>query len=157
MTYVLPAFAALRSAYPDDASGDAVKQAIGGHVNAAWITNTCAIRLSRAFNYSGIKIKHHDTPLMATVSGADHNWYAYRMLEMRRWIEANFPAPALNIAGSTDRSKFAAVKGVIAFEIAFADANGHLDLWDGSHYVHENADARDYFKMSKRTILWSAP
>jgi Type VI secretion system (T6SS), amidase effector protein 4 len=157
MTYTMPEFSKLRNNYPDDPSSDAVKQAIGGHVNADWVANTCAIRMSRAFNYSGIKIKHHDHPFMATISGADGNWYAYRMLEMRRWIQANFGAPALNIRGATDRSKFSDRKGIIAFEIHFHDANGHLDLWDGNTYVHESADPRDYFKMSRQTLLWAAP
>jgi hypothetical protein len=156
MTIQMPYFEDLRSNYPDDPSADAVKQSIGGHVNADWITNTCAIRLSRSFNYAGVKLKHHDSPFMHTVSGADHNWYAYRMLELRAWIGAKFAAPVLDIRGNTDRSKFSAVQGVIAFEIHFPDANGHLDLWDGGTYIHESVDSRDYFKMSKRTIVWAA-
>jgi hypothetical protein len=156
MTIQMPYFEDLTANYPDDPSADAVKKLIGGHVDADWITNTCAIRLSRAFNYTGITLKHHDSPFMHTVSGADHNWYAYRMLELRNWVAAKFGRPALDIKGTTDRSKFSGVQGVIAFEIHFHDANGHLDLWNGSTYVHENADSRDYFRMSKRTIVWPA-
>jgi hypothetical protein len=156
MTLRMPFFEDLRANYPDDPSPDAVKQLIGGHVDADWITNTCAIRLSRAFNYTGIKLKHHDNPFMHTVSGADNNWYAYRMLELRSWIAAKFGAPVLDVKGNTDRSKFSTAKGVIAFEIHFHDANGHLDLWDGSSYIHESVDLRDYFQMSKRTIVWAA-
>ena len=157
MSLTMPFFEDLRDNYPDDPSADVVKKLVGGHVDENWITNTCAIRMSRAFNYSGIKIKHHDSPFMTTVSGADHNWYAFRMLEMRGWLAGKFGKPAVDIKGSTTRAAFASVKGVIAFEIHFGDANGHLDLWDGSTYTHENADTRDYFKMSKRTMVWTAP
>lgn len=157
MSKTMPFFEDLRSNYPDDPTSGAVKTLIGGHVDEGWIKNTCAIRMSRAFNYSGIAIKHHDHPLMTTISGADGKWYAIRMLEMRAWITANFGKPKLEIKGHTDRSKFAGVKGVIAFQIQFHDANGHLDLWDGSHYVHENADPRDYFTMSTLTMVWEAP
>jgi hypothetical protein len=157
MTMTLPPFAALRRQYPDNPSGDAVKKAIGGHVDASWIGNTCAIRLSRAFNYNGIKLGRTETPVLHVVSGADRNWYAYRMLELRSWIAAKFPVPTLDLHGKADRSTFFGQKGIIAFEIHFNDANGHLDLWDGAHYVHENADSRDYFSLSRRTVLWAAP
>jgi hypothetical protein len=45
--------------YPDYISfpdSSEVKKGIGGAVNARWITNTCAIRLSRALNYTGILV-----------------------------------------------------------------------------------------------------
>ena len=46
-----PKFQDLWDNYPD-MDGDYVKQMIGGQVNADWITNTCAIRTSRALNYA---------------------------------------------------------------------------------------------------------
>ncbi len=143
--------------YPDDPSADAVKLLIGGAVNSSWITNTCAIRLSRAFNMTGVKLRKHDSPFMHTVLGADGNEYAYRVREMRPWILAKFGPPTIDLRGGAVRSKFSSLVGVIAFDIHFHDATGHLDLWDGSHYVHENADNRDYFVMATRTMVWVAP
>jgi len=46
---------------------------------------------------------------------------------------------------------------VIAFDIHFPDATGHLDLWDGSTYVHEAVDPRDYFTLATKVDLWLAP
>jgi len=36
---------------------ESAKEFIGGNVNDDWITNTCAIRLSRALNYNGILVQ----------------------------------------------------------------------------------------------------
>jgi hypothetical protein len=157
MSIAVPAFETLRANYPDDPSADAVKTLIGGHVNEDWITNTCCIRLSRAFNKSGVKIKRHSSPPMLVVSGADGDFYALRVREFRPWIQATFGGPTLDLRDGALRDRFSGVIGIIAFDIHFHDATGHLDLWDGAHYIHESADLRDYFAMSTRTMVWAAP
>jgi Type VI secretion system (T6SS), amidase effector protein 4 len=157
MTIAMPSFEDLRDNYPDDPSADAVKQLIGGNVNADWITNTCCIRLSRAFNKSGVKLKKHSSPPMHIVTGADGDNYAFRVREMRPWIVATFGPPTIDLRNGAPRSKFSSVVGVIAFDIQFHDATGHLDLWDGAHYIHESADPRDYFALATRTMVWVAP
>lgn len=53
MPLSLPSFTDLRINYPTTSS-ELVKATIGGAVNAAYITNTCVVRMSRAFNYLGI-------------------------------------------------------------------------------------------------------
>ncbi|RLJ76647.1 T6SS effector amidase Tae4 family protein [Pedobacter alluvionis] len=53
MPLSLPAFNDLRTNYPTTSS-DLVKATIGGAVNAAYITNTCVVRMSRAFNYLSV-------------------------------------------------------------------------------------------------------
>ena len=35
------------------------------------------------------------------------------------------------------RDAFSGKKGIIAFDIHFSDANGHLDLWDGHTFYDE--------------------
>jgi type VI secretion system (T6SS) effector Tae4 (amidase) len=124
----LPDFDTLRKNYPDD-DPDTVKSNIGGAVDAAWITNTCAIRMSRAFNYSGVPLPPKFTGLNV-VSGSDKMWYAYRQQELRRWIRLNFGGPAISknrpAKGHIDRSDFASAEGVIAFDIHFGDATGHI-------------------------------
>jgi hypothetical protein len=152
----LPNFETLRENYPDG-DPNAVKSAIGGKVDADWITNTCAIRLSRAFNYCGIPIPTKFDGL-SVLSGADGKWYAYRMRELKKWMELTFGEP--NIVklkpadGHINRDSFAAAHGIVAFDIHFADASGHLDLWDGTRYIHESADPRDYFALATKVVLW---
>ena len=51
-----------------------------GAVDAAWITNTCTIRMSRSFNYSGAKIPGN-YPGLTTVKGKDGLRYAFRVAE----------------------------------------------------------------------------
>src|SRR5579859_1604719 len=80
----LPSFSILRQHYPDQ-DPDTVKQTIGGKVNADWITNTCAVRMSRALNYSGIAIPT-DAQGLHVISGADAKWYSYRMQELEHWL-----------------------------------------------------------------------
>jgi hypothetical protein len=61
--------------YPRD-KPEHVKKTIGSAVNAAWIENTCTIRLSFAFNAAGHPIpKGPASPHV--ISGADGHWYAY--------------------------------------------------------------------------------
>ena len=63
-------------------------------------------------------------------------------------------------ATGVDPLIFANKTGIIKFEIAWADATGHLDLWDGQKMVecsHGPETAR-YFSLAKRVDLWvSAP
>jgi len=152
----LPDFDTLRGNYPDG-DPNKVKSSIGGKINADWITNTCAIRLSRALNYSGVHIPTHYEGL-SVLSGADAMWYAFRMRELKKWLEATFGEPDFvkvqPAGGHITRQSFAVMHGIVAFDIEFDDASGHLDLWDGSSYIHQSTDPRDYFEMATKVGLW---
>src|SRR5262249_8446818 len=147
------------SSYPKQDDASVVKALIGGHVNADWITNTCAIRLSRALNYSGMQIPAHHAGL-STVSGADGLWYAYRMQELRAYLTRTLGQPSISASksrgASIDRSIFAGKKGIIAFDIHFSDAAGHLDLWDGKTFIHEHIAGKDYFTLATKISHWTA-
>ena len=140
-----------------------IKKLIGGHVNAPYIQDTCAIRLSRALNYSGCPIPGGASGLL-TVSGADRKWYALRMQELKNWIQRRFGAPQIAAEKPVDRKLFAGITGIIAFDIEFGlnpdgrtRAMGHLDLWDGAKYTHQAEDPRDYFTLATKVVLWKAP
>ncbi len=140
--------------YPDSAT---VKKEIGGGVDAGYITNTCAVRLSRGLNYSG-------QPLPATfagllmVKGGDGKHYALRVREMRKWLPHVLGSPDFDetkkAGAAFDKSKLAAMKGIIAFDIHFSDATGHLDAWDGTAFSSEYKVA-DYWTPATRITLWS--
>src|SRR5438093_11664300 len=84
----LPSYDVVWNVYPDyeNYEPQEVKDLIGGAVNADWIKNTCAIRMSRALNYVGIPVPLHFKG-MSTVKGGDSKRYAFRVREMRHWLD----------------------------------------------------------------------
>ncbi len=158
----LPSYEKLWDVYPDYINypdPQVVKEMIGGNVNATWITNTCAIRMSRAFNYTGTHIPE-GYPGLKTVKGGDDMRYAFRVREMRRWLDATLDKPEFDIkktAGTVfNKSTVAHIKGLIAFDISFSDATGHLDLWDGSIISSEAHMSRNYYDSATRITIWRA-
>ncbi len=153
-------FANLMNNYPKDDDPETVKKIIGGKVDASWIKNTCAVRLSRALNYAGCPIPAHHNGL-EVVSGADRKHYAFRMQELKRWLWLRLGAPTIDrhkpMKTLISRADFATHKGIIGFDIHFKDAEGHLDLWDGSTFIHDHvaiAHGQDYFALARRAFLW---
>jgi Type VI secretion system (T6SS), amidase effector protein 4 len=140
--------------YPDSA---AVKKDIGGAVDAGYITNTCAIRLSRGLNYSGVPVPTQLAGLL-TVKGGDGKRYALRVAEMRIWLPQVLGKPDLDHSKKQgeafDKATLASRKGIIAFNIHFADATGHMDAWDGNVFSSEYK-AADYWLRATRITLWS--
>ena len=156
----LPSYDTLWNVYPDYINypdPQQVKDLVGGNVNAVWITNTCAIRMSRALNYSGIPLPSSFHGLN-TVKGGDGKRYAYRVREIQPWLEATLGKPAFitkkKDGAVFDKSTIASLKGLIAFDIAFADATGHLDLWDGSNISSERHMSRNYYDSATRITIW---
>src|SRR5688572_17729893 len=127
-----------------------VKARIGGKVNAPWITNTCAIRLSEAFNKSGTKIPQNYAGLSvvsgkptrnpATGKSNPPDWYAYRVAEFQKFAIAKYGQPTFKVRGTgstTPPPQFAGKPGIICFvDCGWTDASGHLDLWDGMKVVN---------------------
>lgn len=138
---IIPAFSSLWTHY---AFGEAatVKRKIGGNVNLAWVTNTCVIRVSRAFNYAGAPIPRN-IPSLNTIRGGDGKRYAYRVREFHRFLVNHVRAP--DVTGDVSGEK-----GVILFQVSsWSDATGHFDLWDGSACAH-----KDYFEPADKVMLW---
>jgi Type VI secretion system (T6SS), amidase effector protein 4 len=148
----IPPFANLARSYPHGADAD-IKRSIGGHVNAGWVDHTCAVRLSRAFNYSGLAVPR-DFAGMKVIPGSDGKHYAYHVRGMRPWLEKVLGRPQIRAVRPVDRRRFLGKRGVLAFVIPFSDASGHVDLWDGSKYTYEELDPRDYFTLATEVVLW---
>jgi hypothetical protein len=158
----LHTFSALFDQYPDYLSypkPDQVKVLIGGAVNDDWIENTCAIRLSRTLNYNGFPIPGAFAGLH-TVKGGDGKRYAFRVRELRPWLVHRFGPPNLDVkkkAGEDfDKRTLGSIKGIVGFDIRFADATGHLDLWDGSTFTHEYQTSGEYWAGATRISIWKA-
>jgi len=170
MASAVPSFDLLNQNYPNFVSVETVKRLIGGAINdldappdQQWLGgangNTCTIRLSRTLNYSGVLVPH-GAPGLRTAAGADHRNYAFAMQEMRGWLTGNFGPPTIDRIGGPPiaREEFRGTKGIIAFDIHFSDANGHLDLWDGNTFYDEvyglSHAGHDFFDMARRVSLW---
>ena len=156
-----PDFQKLWDNYPTGTSDEA-KKLIGGAVNAAWITNTCAIRLSRCFNkegtlklpvsYTFANVKH--PPKLNTVKGGDGMRYAYRVAEMLKFLQEKLGKPQLRILkkrGDPMPEAFKGKKGIIVFnDCGWSDATGHVDLWNGEACV-----GKAYWSEAKEVYLWT--
>lgn len=136
-------------------SASAAKKTVGGNVDAAWIANTCVIRVSRAFNYSGQMIPGDHDGLL-TVRGGDHLRYALRVKEFTKYLRAVYGRPAVSHTYSQPGGEvppdFTGRQGVICFEVdGWDDATGHVDLWNGHECVHAG-----YFNRASKVFLWEA-
>jgi hypothetical protein len=143
-------------AYPNPGGmAEEAKHTIGGQAIAESIDNTCVLRMSRAFNYSGNPIPKSSTDEIVTIRGGDGLNYALRVREFTRYlrrkygpptVEHSYPAPG----GGDIPASFKGRQGVIVFEVdGWTDATGHIDLWNGSRCRH-NA----YFNRAKDVMLW---
>ncbi len=146
--------------YPKQDDVSVVNALIGGDIKADAPRNTCAIRMSRALNYSGLQIPAH-LPSLYTRSGADGLSYAYRMQELKAYLTRVLGNPAITATKSPvmsiNRNVFAGKKRIIAFDIHFRDGpNGHIDLWDGKTFIHEHIAGKSYFALATKVCLWTA-
>jgi hypothetical protein len=135
-----------------------VKRQIGGKVDGDWITNTCAIRVSRVLNYNGFLVPKSASPPLDVISGSDKLWYSYRQKQLQAWFAVRFGAPSLVLAKPVQRRKLQNLLGFIGFDIrTWADATGHFDLWDGSSFGTEAEATHDYFALAEGVNFWRVP
>lgn len=144
-------FQTLKEAYPLGAAED-VKKRIGGKVDAAWITNTCAIRMSRALNYGGLAIPRGQG--LSIVSGSDKLWYAYRVKELSRWLRKQLGKPDVSVTPvlGTETAPEAIIgkKGILVIEANWSDATGHFTLWEETACVDDSW----YFPVATAIKFW---
>ena len=150
----LPPFDKLWQNYPRG-SADDVKRMIGGRVDADWIENTCAIRMSYAFNFAGHRIPRGCRRNWAVSDDRNPKlWYAYRVRALREYIFQVFGEPDI-VETSVDgddsiQQRYLGEHGVIAFDVEkWMDATGHFDIWNG-----QECAGHAYFKEAVRVELW---
>ncbi len=115
--------------------GDFIGGKVKQNIDAGIFTNGCAIRMSYAFNYSGIAVSSSDG---AVSSGADGKWYLYRVADMINFVKKHIGGTPLK---GTKASDFAGKKGVIIFTgCGWSDATGHVDLFDGNKVESKKGD-----------------
>jgi len=109
--------------------------------------NTCATRMSYAFNNGGYKI----------TSGEFNDIYSHAKIfasitGIIKFLKKQFGASDINFDGNINhfKSKIAGKKGIIILLIKWDDANGHVTLWDGKKCV----DNTNHFLDTPSDILF---
>ena len=109
-------------------------------------TNACAIRMSYVFNYTGVKILRGD---WKTVSGADKNWYIYRVKDFLLYMNRMYGRPDWLINNPTV-DNFKGLNGILIFTVnGWSDASGHATLWNGTV-----CSDHCYFPQASEAALW---
>ncbi len=127
---------------------EAVGAFIGGkvkvNIDGKFFQNACAIRLSYAFNYSGLPIRRSDG---STSSGKDRKLYLYRVRDIIRFVERRIGGKPIVGRSAED---FKGKKGVIIFtQCNWSDAYGHVDLFNGTA-----VEGHEYFDRSGSVVLY---
>lgn len=145
----LPSVASMWDHYPDDHDASEVKKLIGGQVDADWIENTCTIRLSRALNYSGQPIPPN-FPGLNVVRGGDGMWYAFRVRELRHYLEQRYGKPSFQANGPEAFLNANGKQGIIMFDVVgWTNATGHFDLWNGRETRYSS-----FFTQAREVLIW---
>jgi len=145
-------------------SATKVAQIIGGNVagninnrdpKQRWI-NTCAVRMSYVLNQSGLKIPNVPGQ---TVSGADKNWYFFRVKNLIAFLEQRWGKAEVVSYPVSGGGTLAGKKGVILFEVSgWTDARGHATLFNGSScYDHCYFNEPEARYRTDRANFWSLP
>ncbi|AKU70285.1 type VI secretion system amidase effector protein Tae4 [Prevotella fusca] len=121
---------------------------IGGkveaNIKANIFRNACAIRLSYAFNYSGLRISRLDGSVS---SGKDRRWYLYRVEDVKKFVRRRIGGTPIKGHCAED---FKGKKGIIVFsDCCWSDATGHVDLFNG-----KEVEGSAYFNECGTVVLY---
>lgn len=103
--------------------------------------NTCASRMSVAFNKAGAPIN----PALAIAAGArtlgtaDGSRIIFRVADFRKYLLKALGKPTLDNTSPYDDAFFGR-KGIIAFSVNWRNATGHIALWNGAAYREPGHD-----------------
>lgn len=146
-----PSLSALWAAFPDHSRYPTLRDlylALGGQAaqnierpGFGSTGNTCASRLSVAFNRGGAPITRASASAAyaTTLGTADGGRIIFRVREFRNYLIQAFGKPATDSASPYDDS-FRFKRGIIAFTVNWSDASGHIALFDRGVYreAHDN-------------------
>lgn len=109
----------------------------------AW-ENSCAIRMSRALNYSGLRLKKAPS-IGGNIKGDDGYNYWIRVRDLQKFLVDYLPKPNVDKSGAVGVvSEFKNKKGIIVFDVSgWGNATGHFTLWDGNHLIYPGDPAHD--------------
>ena len=153
--------------YPKNSSGgdldvSNVCALIGGELSNSGITNACAIRVSRALNYSGITIPEI---VGQTKKGGDGKNYFLYASHLKNWLSKVLGPPDIHKKVSEigiDPSKYydhligIQNRGIYIMKPKSAEsfgATGHATLWGGLDCI----GGKNYFGAASDVYIWRLP
>jgi hypothetical protein len=103
--------------------------------------NTCASRLSVAFNNSGAPISANVARGVgaATLSAGSGSCIIYRVADFRLYLLRTLGSPTVDSTSPYDDA-FRGKRGIIAFRVNWQGASGHIALWNGIAYREPSHD-----------------
>ncbi len=104
--------------------------------------NTCASRMSIAFNKAGAPIDATIAHAVGarTLGTADGSRIIFSVIEFRKYLIKLLGKPLTDVKSPYD-DVFRGRKGIIVFSVNWGDASGHAALWNGATYrepTHDN-------------------
>lgn len=150
----------------DDLSSDEVYTLLGGealrlhNTDKANYNNACALRVSRALNYSGINIPN----VTGTIQGADGKNYFTRPEYLKNWMTKVFGAPTIhktisdvgnnpaNFQLELIRNAKHGIYIMVAADAGYFQASGHTTLFLGVDCIHNG-----YYLAAKEIFFWELP
>ncbi len=148
---IKPNFQRLWLAFPDHVKYRTMKDlytALGGaaqkNINVPGFGpngNTCASRLSVAFNKGGTPINTAiANSIGATTLGTSNgSRIIFRVKDFRNYLHKTLGKPTIDNASPYD-DLFKGRKGIIAFSVNWQGATGHIALWNGMTYREPSYD-----------------
>ena len=101
--------------------------------------NTCASRLSVAFNKGGAPIAGSIAGPGKTIGAADGSRIIFNVAAFRAYLLHTLGKPTIDGVSPFD-SAFRGKRGIIAFSVNWADASGHVALFNGATYREPEHD-----------------
>jgi hypothetical protein len=103
--------------------------------------NTCASRLSVAFNRGGAPISFTDAEAIGagTLKAGDKSYIIFRVADFKKYLRRTLGPPTTDNTPPFD-SAFRGKKGIIAFTVNWTGATGHIALWNGTAYREPDHD-----------------
>jgi hypothetical protein len=159
-----PPLASLWKAFPDHVRYPTLKDlytSLGGNASRnihapgfGPTGNTCASRLSIAFNKGGYPISGSDARAAraTTLSTADGSRIIFRVSEFRSFLIHVLGKPTIDVSSPFD-SSFTGKRGIVAFTVNWANATGHIALFDRTLYREPTHDG--YATFASGTVKTS--
>lgn len=103
--------------------------------------NTCASRMSVAFNNAGtpINMAFANAAGAQTLGTADGSRIIFRVSSFRKYLFKALGDPTIDNTSPYDDA-FRGRKGIIAFSVNWQGATGHIALWNGATYREPSHD-----------------
>ncbi|NDW03364.1 T6SS effector amidase Tae4 family protein [Jiella pacifica] len=146
-----PSFMGVWNAFPDHVAHPTLKDLytwLGGkarqNIEAPGFGpngNACASRLSVAFNNGGMPINPSVAASLGiqTITTGDGAKIIFRVQSFRKYLIKVFGDPIVDVTLPFN-DKFLGQMGIIAFNVNWADASGHIALWNGNKFREPTHD-----------------